>query len=500
MKRIVIAAPQSGSGKTTVTLGLMAALKRRGLKLAPFKVGPDFIDPGYHRLVTGTASINLDGWICGADFIRASFARHAAGAELAVIEGVMGLFDGIDGVSEAGSSAQIAKLLAAPVILVLDARSQARSAAALVHGFATFDPGIEVAGVIFNNVGSANHESILREAMAASAPGIAVLGCLPKDPQLAIPSRHLGLLTAEENPLSEEFLSHLVQVVERHLDLEAILGLESAAADLPAPESEGVANTPSPSRGGSGWGWGDPGDFPPPLTGGGRGVGEAANCAGAGDPAPPVRIAVARDAAFCFVYQDNLRLLREQGAELCCFSPLRDRSLPAGISGIYFPGGYPELFAARLAENRQLGEEIRSAVESGMPVYAECGGFIYLTKGVASPRGESHPLVGIFPVSTRMLPRRKALGYREVELLADSVIGEKGTRARGHEFHYSEMEEMPAGVERLYRVSRKGVVLGSEGYRYKNCLASYIHLHFGSAPEIAQSFVTNCRAYSTGCR
>jgi len=462
MKKIVIAAPHSGSGKTTVTLGIMAALKRRGLRVAPFKVGPDFIDPGYHGLVTGTPSVNLDGWICEAGFIRESFVHHAQGADIAVIEGVMGLFDGIDGVSESGSTAQVAKLLGAPAVLVVDARSQARSAAALVHGFATFDPGIRVAGVIFNNVASANHELILREALAANAPDLALLGCLPRDPALAIPSRHLGLLTAEENPLSEEFLGHLVRVIEQHLDLEALLRLDPAAGVLSPPAAA-------------------------------SGVDDAANRFGDADR---VRIAVARDAAFCFVYQDNLRLLRENGAELCYFSPLKENALPDGISGIYLPGGYPELFAQPLAENQPMKQALREAVEAEMPLYAECGGFIYLTRGVVAHE-VMHDFVGIFPVRTRMLPRRKALGYREVELLGESVIGGKGSIARGHEFHYSEMEEMPPEVERLYRVSRKGVTLGREGYRHKNCLASYVHLHFGSAPVIARSFVQRCRTYRT---
>ncbi|TSK04574.1 MAG: cobyrinate a,c-diamide synthase [Geobacter sp.] len=456
MKRFVIAAPHSGSGKTTVTLGIMALLRRRGLSVAPFKVGPDFIDPGYHRLVTGTPSVNLDGWMCPPGFVRDTFARHAAGADVAVIEGVMGLFDGIDGVSEFGSTAQVAKLLAAPVVLVVDARSQARSAAALVHGFASFDPGVKVAWVIFNNVASANHEAILREAVAASLPHVAVLGCLPKDPALGIPSRHLGLTTAEDNPLSDEFLDHLARVMERHLDLESLL--DTAQEEFPVQAEE--------------------------------------PCAGVYDGCSPVRIAVARDAAFCFAYPDNLRLLEEAGAELCYFSPLADAALPDGVDGIYLPGGYPELFAARLAENVAMRQAILSAVERDMPVYAECGGFIYLTNGVAADEG-NHSLVGIFPVQTRMLPRRKALGYREVELLADAPVGKKGAVARGHEFHYSEMEEVPQRFERLYRVSRKGIALGLEGYRYRNCLASYIHLHFGSAPGIARDFVGHCRAYRT---
>ncbi len=432
----------------------MAALKRRGLKVAPFKVGPDFIDPGYHRLATGVPSVNLDGWICAPRFLRESFLYHAACADIAVVEGAMGLFDGIDGLSEAGSSAQVAKELAAPVVLVVDARSQARSAAALVHGFACFDPALHVAGVIFNNVASANHERILREALGAALPGVQVIGCLPRDPALAIPSRHLGLVTAEDNPLSDSFLDHLVEVVEEHLYLDALLDLEHG--ELP--------------------------DDPAPA---------AANAAASLER---VRIAVARDAAFCFAYEDNLRLLEQSGAELCYFSPLADSSLPEAVGGIYLPGGYPELFAAELAANESMKEQIRAAVEGGMPVYAECGGFIYLTQGVAG-EGESHGFAGIFPVQTRMLPRRKALGYREVELLEDCALGRKGSIARGHEFHYSEMQEMPPHVERLYRVTRKGVELAPEGYRCKNCLASYIHLHFGSSPDLAPHFVEQGRAY-----
>lgn len=456
MRAIVIAAPASGSGKTTVTLGIMAALRRRGLKVAPFKVGPDFIDPGYHALVTGAPSVNLDGWICPPSFIRESFALQARSADVAVIEGVMGLFDGIDGVSEAGSTAQVAKELGVPVLLVVDARSQARSAAALVHGFAGFDPGLRVAGVVFNNVGSENHARILSDALAAHLPDLALIGCLPRNAELAIPSRHLGLVTAEDNPLSDAFIERLVLAVEEHLDLDALLSL--AADTPPASGSEAVAA---------------------------RGEGEA------------VTIAVARDAAFCFVYRDNLRLLEESGAQLSYFSPLEDHVLPEGTCGVYLPGGYPELFAARLAANEPMKEAVRTAVAAGLPVYAECGGFIYLSGGVVAEEGE-HPLVGIFPVRARMLPRRKALGYREVELLADSPLGNRGAIARGHEFHYSEMEEMPETVERTYRVSRKGVAIGLEGYRVNNCIASYVHLHFGSNPGFAARFVASCREYSKG--
>lgn len=461
MKSLVIAAPMSGSGKTTVTLGIMECLKRKGLAVAPFKVGPDFIDPGWHRLVTGRPSLNLDGWMCPERFVRETFALNIQGSDIAVVEGVMGLFDGIDGASEAGSSAQVAKILASPVILVVDAKSQARSAAALVQGFVQFDPQVQVAGVIFNNVGSANHARILREAMETSLPEVKVLGCIPRDELLRIPSRHLGLVTAEETPLPEEFLNSLAALIGEHLDLEGLLSLASGGQACTLDKN--------------------------PL----KGV----------DPTP-VKVAVARDKAFCFVYEDNLRLLREAGAEIVEFSPLDDAHLPHDIGGIYLPGGYPELFAAALSANQDMIEEIMAAIESGMPVYAECGGFIYLTRGVRGqgiPGNASTidckdltPLVGIFPVSTRMLPRRKALGYREVEISGDSILGPAGTIARGHEFHYSEMEEMPGEVERLYQVRKNGTLIAAEGYRYRNCLASYIHLHFGSCPAIAGAFVKNC--------
>ena len=457
MISIVIAAPHSGSGKTTVTLGLMAALMRRGLSVAPFKVGPDFIDPGYHRLVTGRPSVNLDGWICSALFVQETFALHAAGADVAVIEGVMGLFDGVSGACDDGSTAQVARLLGVPVILVVDAGRQARSAAALVKGFAEFDPQLRLAGVIFNNVGSDNHARILREAVASLPTPLPVFGCLPRDEQLKIPSRHLGLVTADDNPLTPEFQDHLANVMERNLDLDGLL------ATLP-DSSFSVTEQSIHER-------------------------------------ELLKIAVARDAAFCFVYDDNLRLLREAGAEIVEFSPLADPLLPKGISGIYLPGGYPELFAETLGGNHSMKRDIRDAIDSGIPVYAECGGFIYLTKGIVGARlaapepASPQEFIGIFPVTPRMLPRRKALGYREVVLTTASLLGPAGTRARGHEFHYSEIDGMPEEIPRSYQVRKQGVDLGEEGYRHRNCLASYVHLHFGSNPTLAPAFVVCCRRF-----
>lgn len=449
----LITAPRSGSGKTTVSLAIMAALVRRGLPVAPFKCGPDFIDPGYHRLVTGNASINLDGWICPEEFVSQTFQAGLTNPIIAVIEGAMGLFDGIGASADEGSSARIAKITGAPVILVVDARGMAASASALVQGFARFDPQVRVAGIIFNNVGSDSHAKLLKEALSVHCPELACFGCIPRDGSLVIPSRHLGLVTADDNPLSDEFIGRLADMAERCLDMDRLTRLQLCIP--PAPPLKSTVRTPT------------------------------------------VRIAVARDAAFCFMYEDNIRLLCDAGAEIVFFSPLEDPLLPVGACGIYLPGGYPELYAVELSANRGMMESIRAAVAAGMPVYAECGGFVYLTEGVdASENQSAADLAGIFPVRARMLLRRKALGYRQVELLADSVIGTGGATCRGHEFHYSEISQMPDEIKRCYRVTKQGAELGLEGYQIKNCLASYIHLHFGSNPGIAPAFVNLCRSCS----
>ena len=456
----LIAAPQSGSGKTTVSLAVMAALARRGMAVAPFKCGPDFIDPGYHRLVTGRPSINLDAWMCQESFVRSTFRFHTESANVAIIEGAMGLFDGIGGEAMNGSSARIAAITGAPVVLVVNARGMAASAAALVDGFARFDPQVQVKGVIFNNTGSGSHGELLREALARYCPGISCVGAVPRDEALMIPSRHLGLVTAEDNPLPVEFVTRLADMAESCLDLDTLAGLQ-----LPPC---------------------------PPFIGGERPVFHKADppvCeTGRRGGLSPVRIAVARDAAFCFCYPDNLRLLQDAGAEVVPFSPLKDGALPPDIAGIYLPGGYPELHAGELAANLAMKESVCAAIRADMPVYAECGGFIYLTEGMATGEGFS----GVFPVRTRMLPKRKALGYRQVELCRDAILGTGGQLIRGHEFHYSEPDELPASVARIYRVSRRGEVLGSEGYQVRNCLASYIHLHFGSNPAVAPAFVSAC--------
>lgn len=450
MNGFLIAAPQSGSGKTTVALAIMAAFRRRGLRVAPFKCGPDFIDTGYHHSASGRVSINLDAWICPPSFVSHTFAFHSSKDDVAVIEGVMGLFDGL-GACRNGSSAEIAQLTGSSVVLVVNARGMAASAAAVIKGFAGFDKQVKIAGVIFNNVGSAAHEKILRQAMAEFQPELTVFGCIMRDSSLAIPSRHLGLVTVEDNPLSHEYLEQLADMAEHSLDLDRLAGL---------PLNEQFAA--------------------PPLS-----VAKSGSM--------KCRIAVARDSAFCFVYEDNLRLLREAGAEIIEFSPLVDERLPENVQGIYLPGGYPELHAIKLASNLNMIVALRNAADSGMPIYAECGGFIYLTEGLEeSGQIPAADFVGVFPVRARMLPRRKALGYRQAELLPDAFPGCSWALLRGHEFHYSEIGSMPEDVERCYRVSRDGKDLGFEGYRIKNCLGSYLHLHLGSNPAAAEAFVNAC--------
>ncbi len=448
---LVVAGSHSGVGKTTISLGLMAAFKRRGLKVQGFKVGPDFIDPGHHSRLLGTASRNLDGWMLPKEYNLATFSQSMCGKDLGIVEGVMGLFDGYDGRSESGSTAQMAKWLNCPVILVVDASSMARSIAALVHGFRTFDPDLPLEGVIANRVGSQTHARFLAEAME-SIPNIAFLGGLPRTEEITIPERHLGLITSDEDPYPIDLFDKLASLVEENLELDKLYGLPTCWVNS--------KKIPLPKASQSG-----------------------------------LRLGVARDEAFCFYYQDNLDLLAHFGADLCFFSPVRDSQLPPDLSGLYLGGGYPELFARELGENHSLKIEVLAAAQGGMPIFAECGGFMYLTRSIEVEQRD-YPMVGLYPFRTRMLSHRKALGYREVVLKKDSLLGPKGLRARGHEFHYSELINGTVESADLYQVSnRKGMEVGPDGFMAYNTLAGYIHFHFGSNPEMAANFVESCKKY-----
>lgn len=453
-KTIVIGGTQSGSGKTLVSLAVMAALTRRGLNVQPFKCGPDFIDPGLHRAVTGNASINLDGWMlskqaCVKSFVTAMKSADDK-ADIAVVEGVMGLFDGASGSSDAGSTAQMAKWLNAPVLLVIDGRSMARSFAAIAHGFTTLDPDITFAGCIANRVGSPNHISLVREAMQTYCPEIFVAGYMSRNEALVLPSRHLGLVIAEEGILSSERINALADWADAHIDFDQLL---SRLPEQPLPPSKKVY------------------------------------CGS--DIGKNVRIAVAKDVAFSFCYPDNLRLLEEAGAEIIFFSPLDDRELPESIDGLYLPGGYPELYAERLSLNASMRSAIRNFSFSGKPVYGECGGFMFLAKDITTDAG-TYPMCGVFDLHCTMDKRHRALGYREVVTTEDSILGLAGMKARGHEFHYSHVEEDSA-CGALYSVTdRKGNKTSTSGYVMRNTVGSYVHLHFASQPELAGAIVEAC--------
>jgi cobyrinic acid a,c-diamide synthase len=454
IKGLVIGGTRSGCGKTTVSLGLMAALRRRGLKVAPFKVGPDFIDPGYHSLVSGVASRNLDGWMLSETYNRQSFGRGAAGSDIAIIEGVMGLFDGYDGKSEAGSTAQMAKWLGLPVLLLVDAASMARSAAALVAGFENFDPSLTYAGVLFNNLGSRRHLRYLEQAVAGHVK-MPCLGGIIRSDAVVIPERHLGLVTREDHPLDEKSVERLADLVENSMDLDALL--ERLAETELSVENDTPRSEESHSS---------------------------------------VRIAVARDSAFCFYYPDNLELLEDAGAELIEFSPVSDRDFPPDIDGVYLGGGYPELYAEKLAQNTTMRNALKEKSIRDMPIYGECGGFMYLCRELYDRDGRRFPMSGCFPFASRMFSRLKALGYREISLTRDTIIGARGLILRGHEFHYSELVPSDGMVATVYRITdRAGMDKHPDGYCIHRTLGSYNHLHFGSQPDSAVGFVENCRLY-----
>ena len=452
-KGLLISGPASGAGKTTVTLAVMAALRKRGLAVQPFKCGPDFIDGGHHARVCGRASRNLDGWMLSETANRQIFRRGAREADVCVVEGMMGLFDGVDGTSEAGSTAEIAKWLQLPVILVVDASSMARSSAALVHGFESFDPALKLAGVIFNKAGGPGHYRMLRDALTSSTDAVP-LGYLPHDERIHIPERYLGLFTSGEDSLPDAMLSLLGELAENTIELDPLL---KCAASLFAE-------------------------------------GHAAPAQDAARPAHTIRLGVARDKAFCFYYEDNFDALREAGAEIVEFSPLEDSSVPAGVDAIYFGGGYPELFAKQLSENGRMLASIKSAVGESLPVYAECGGLMYLAKEIVTNGGAAFPMAGLLPLSVQMTDRLVKFGYTEVSFTSDCLLGPAGGRARGHSFHCSRMIET-GPLEYVYRT--RNSMTGQEepeGLRVGNVLASYIHLHLLSRPGMADALVRSVQA------
>jgi cobyrinic acid a,c-diamide synthase len=471
MQSILIAGTHSGCGKTTVTLGILAALRKKGLTVQPFKAGPDFIDSGLHRLAVDRPSRNLDLWMCGQEYVTDCFKRYASCADIAVIEGVMGMHDG------EFSSADLARLLQAPVLLVVDAYGMAESAGAVVKGFVGFgvrsgpqseirDPKSEIkfAGVIFNRVASESHYKRLKE----SVRDIPVLGYLPRELDFEIPHRHLGLTVAEENPLAGGNIQKLADTVLSHIDIDAII---RQAGDTGRKEyhREGHGSIRNPQSA-------HPTLAGPLVSAGAR-----------------FRIAVAYDKAFNFYYEDNLDLLKDAGAEIVRFSPLVDTAIPDTADVVYIGGGYPELHAEALSRNISMVGSIRAWAAAGRPIYAECGGLMYLSQGIRDFDNNFFAMAGVFPFETRMM-RKPRLAYREIVLTRDCILGNRGERCRGHEFHYSEIaaheqKTEDRGETRIYSVKGKaGEDVRTEGFLWKNTLASYIHVHFGSNRRITERF------------
>ncbi|HEY9825371.1 MAG TPA: cobyrinate a,c-diamide synthase [Stenomitos sp.] len=448
---VIIAGERSGVGKTTVTLALLAALKLRGQSVQSFKVGPDYIDPMFHTYITGRDCRNLDPLLTSESYVQQCFAQHTQTVSVSLIEGVMGLFDGASGQDDTASTAHVARLLNLPVVLILNCSSASRSIAAIAHGYRTFDPRVQVAGLILNRVGSDRHLELLTEALAPL--GLPILGVLRREADIALPDRHLGLIPAAE-------LGNLDAIVQRLAHIGETCFNWSALMPLLQTQPQGGALQPV---------------LPMDIETRGE----------------PVRLAIAQDRAFSFYYADNLDILRTLGAELVPWSPLADANLPEGVQGLYFGGGFPEVFATELAANATAKAAVKAAIAAGMPTYAECGGLMYLCDRIVDFAGTAHDMVGILP-TTAAMGQRLTLGYRQAVMLQDSCIARQGDRLWGHEFHRSDLSpapEPPLFALHRYNASQR---LSYEGWRCHQVHASYVHLHFGAQTHVSRRFLQQC--------
>ncbi|CCO08386.1 cobyrinate a,c-diamide synthase [Desulforamulus hydrothermalis] len=463
--RLLIGAPQGRSGKTTVTIGLLAALTARGYRVQPYKKGPDFIDPSWLTKVAGRTCRNLDSYLMDQESIRQTFISHAQDADIAVIEGAMGLFDGVD-LAGSGSSAEIAKIVQAPVLLVVNCTRMTRSVAAMVSGFAHFDAAVKIGGVILNQVARSRHEKMLRAAINEYC-GVPVLGALPKGSRFTIPDRHLGLIPAGENEALLEAIGQLGEAAARYLDLDGIMqmarrwpGLTVRQAIPPAPAVQWLER-------------------------------------GSATPRPPVVIGVIRDRSFSFYYPENLEALVAAGAGLLSVSAIDDPLLP-DVDGLYIGGGFPEVLAAELAANRSFRQDLRQKIEQGLPVYAECGGLMYLGRRIHW-EDKSFEMVGALPLEVEMVKKPQGHGYMHLEVLPGTPYFAAGQIIRGHEFHNSRVVNLDPECRFACRVLRGHGINGEyDGLCYKNVLALYNHLHAVAEPDWARNFVKLARSRRTG--
>lgn len=448
----MIAATSSGIGKTTLSLGLMAAFKKRGLKVQPFKVGPDYIDPGFHKLVTGNPSYNLDSWMLEEDVIKFLFHKNMQDKDIGIIEGVMGLYDGI-GIERKtqGSSAHISKILKTPVLLVIDGSAMSTSAAAMVLGYQLYDPEVDIQGVVINRVSGQSHYALLKEVIERDTK-VKCLGYLPKDLNLSLNSRHLGLVPAEEIEDFKEKLDLLADYVENYVDLDGILQLSEQTKSIEFQR-----------------------DYTAPYLGYGQGL----------------TLGILKDKAFHFYYQDNIDLLIDMGVKIQYISPLEDAKLPKDMDGLYLGGGFPEVFAKELQENQSFKNSLHKALKSGLPAYGECGGLMYLTQGIQDLEGQYYEMIGFFPTWSVMTKRLQRFGYVEVET-------KKGIKIKAHEFHHSKIIDNES-LHYHYKVkkNRRGQALRTWqcGLKRKNVLAGYPHIHFYSNMNFIKDFLKLCKDY-----
>ena len=447
--RIIIAGIHSGVGKTTISMGIMGALRDAGYVVQGFKVGPDYIDPSYHNAITGRLSENLDVWLVPKDQIVEIFTRANEGADIAVIEGVMGLYDSVDGVNEDGSTSQIAKLLNCPVVLVLDVYSTVRSSGAMVLGYVNFDKKVRVAGVILNNVAGDVHAKWCKDAIE-NATGIPVIGWLPINREIALPERHLGLIPTPEKESFNTIFPKIRDFIKTNIDMDKIMALSKSAGEVPKVQSPIY---PTPSK---------------PKT---------------------AVVGVAFDEAFNFYYPGNLGLLRAFGAEIKMFSPLHDKALPSGVDRLYIGGGFPEVFPKELEANQSLRAQIKAASDHGMPIYGECAGLMYLTSSIEDFEGKTYSMAGVFPGKS-VMTKKTLVTYSVGQANQDCLICEKNTTLRGHEFHNSMVIDVPDDAKFAYDMKMgEGITGKKDGWIQKNTLASYMHIHFASNPQTAARFL-----------
>ncbi|WP_243291153.1 cobyrinate a,c-diamide synthase [Bacillus sp. FJAT-47783] len=455
LRRIVIAGTGSGVGKTTISIGLMAALSKIGYTVQGFKCGPDYIDPSYHTAVTKRPSRNLDSWMLKKEVVKEVFINGSKGADISIIEGVMGFYDGKDPLSNVGSTAEISILTESPVLLVVNCASMARSAAAIVKGFQALCNEVNIVGVIANRVGSQGHYKLVKAAIEQECQ-IPVVGYVKRDAELSIPERHLGLIPSIERGELDSFFHQLGETISQTVNIKKIYDLANVSPieinDQPLFVQKDHQN---------------------------------------------VRIAVAKDSAFNFYYRENFELLQKRGAELVFFSPLKGEKIPPNVHGLYIGGGFPEEFAEQLAHNENVKASIKEAVESGMPTLAECGGFMYLTESIETTVGKKYEMIGFIKGHVKMQKKLAALGYREIRGEKGNYLFGNELTAKGHEFHYSTFESGETVPAAYWTKGLRQEKL--EGIQKENVIAGYTHLHFASCPELVQNWIEKCKQYKKGC-